>query len=282
MGLDPADGEERDDRVDRVLAPTRWAARIVIPVLVAAFVILYGFPQSTRALWAWTISPDMTAMAMGGGYLAGAWFFWRVATSSAWHEVGHGVLAVSFFASLLLVATLLHWDRFNHDHVSFWAWLALYVITPPLLPTLWWLNRRHDPRGPSPGERLLPRGLRAGLVAVGAFQGFVAVQLAVYPATANRWWPWQLTPLTSRTLAAFIAFPAVMFTCAAIDRRWSSFRIPFEVMTIGVVLYAVAALRAIGDFRSGVRLAAFFVGLAGAMAALVGTSFAMRKPTRAQ
>jgi len=41
-----------------------------------------------------------------------------------------GFLGTTVFTTLLLLATLLHWDRFNHDHVSFWAWLALYVATP--------------------------------------------------------------------------------------------------------------------------------------------------------
>jgi hypothetical protein len=57
-------------RDDRLLAPTRWTARAVIPVLLAAFVILYGFPGDTMRLWSWMICPEMNALLMGGGYLA--------------------------------------------------------------------------------------------------------------------------------------------------------------------------------------------------------------------
>lgn len=147
---------------DRLLAPTRWTATAIVPVLLAAFTILYLFPGRTEALWAWTIRPTMTAMNMGAGYLAGAWFFARVVRvvrAGSWHRVGVGFLGTTVFTALLLLATLLHWDRFNHDHVSFWAWLALYLATPVLLPWLWVRNRRTDPGVPEPGD-LVPRWLR--------------------------------------------------------------------------------------------------------------------------
>jgi hypothetical protein len=60
---------------DRVLKPTRVISVVIIPVLTAAFVILYLFPTRTGQLWAWETRPTMTAMVMGGGYLSGAYFF---------------------------------------------------------------------------------------------------------------------------------------------------------------------------------------------------------------
>ncbi|MDQ4133324.1 MAG: hypothetical protein M3179_09000 [Actinomycetota bacterium] len=148
------------ERDERTLATTRWVSICIIPVLVAAFVILYGFPGRTETLWAWTIQPDLTAMFMGGGYLAGAWLFARVATAHEGHQANAALVAVSVFTLLLELATILHWDRFNHDHVSFWAWLALYTVTPVLLPVLWFNNRRTDPVRPRAGEVLVPTGLR--------------------------------------------------------------------------------------------------------------------------
>lgn len=267
--MEPAHASSAPLGDDRVLAPTRWAARIIVPVLVAAFVILYGFPDRTADLWAWTIAAPMTAMAMGGGYLAGAWFFLRVDRTRCWHAVGHGVLATSFFATLLLGATLLHWDVFAHGHVSFWAWLILYLLTPALLPLLWAVNRRTDP-GPAPGVALMPRVIRVAMVALGLVQAATAVQLFFVPDAAAAWWPWELTPLTARTMSAFVAFPAVMFLCAAIDGRWSSFRVPLEVAAIGVATFLVAAVRAGEEFRGpGVRQT-FVAATAAGLAVTVG------------
>ena len=50
------------DGSDRVLPVTRWVAAIIVPFLVAAFIILYLFPDHTLALFAWGIQPRMSAM----------------------------------------------------------------------------------------------------------------------------------------------------------------------------------------------------------------------------
>ena len=52
---------------DRLLAPTLWTARLIVPVLVAAWAILYLFPGDTERLWAWPVRPPLTAMVMGAG-----------------------------------------------------------------------------------------------------------------------------------------------------------------------------------------------------------------------
>ena len=107
-------------RDDRVLATTRWVSVAVVPVLTAAFVILYLFPGSTMRLGGWMVCPHMPALVLGGGYLSGAYFFTRAARSRAWHEIGVGFVATTVFSTMLLAVTALHWDVFNHDHVSFW------------------------------------------------------------------------------------------------------------------------------------------------------------------
>ena len=67
------------ERDDRVLPATRALAVVLVPILLTAFVILYGFPADTGRLFAWTIRPDLTPMVLASAYLGGAWFFVRVA-----------------------------------------------------------------------------------------------------------------------------------------------------------------------------------------------------------
>lgn len=254
-------------RDDRLLAPTRWTATAVIPVLVAAFVILYLFPGNTKQLWGWTIHPEMSALIMGGGYLSGAYFFTRTARSRAWHEVAAGFLATTVFSSLLLVTTVVHWSRFNHDHVSFFAWILLYGTTPFLLPILWVKNNRTDPGTPSARDTRIPRPLRLVVGAGGVGQLAVAGILFVSPSLAARAWPWALTPATSRSLAAFVAFPGVIWVWFLVDDRWSSVRIGQQTATIGLALIAIAALRRTGEFRGqGWNSEIFAVAMAAALA----------------
>lgn len=213
----------------------------------------------------------MTPMVMGGGYLSGAYFFARVAGTRRWHRVWMGFVATTVFTTLLLAATLLHWDRFNHGHVSFWAWLGLYVVTPPLLPLLWARNRRTDPRVPEPDDRRVARGLRLVLAGGGTLLAVAALVMFVRPPVVMPRWPWTLTPLTTRTLGAFIAFPAVICMCALVEERWSSLRIPLETVTLGLVLVGLAALRARADMTGPAVSVMLFAGsLVVTIAGLVG------------
>jgi len=272
MDPGPATDGHRDDRV---LAPTRWVSIGIVPVLCAAFVILYFFPDKTKQLWAWTIHPTMTTMMMGGGYLAGAWFFARAATSGEGHRVLKGLLGTTVFTSLLLGATLLHWDTFNHTHVSFWAWLLLYVATPPLLPWLWFNNRKTDPGTPASGDVAVPDAVRVVVTAIGAGQLVFAVVMFVAPSLVIPHWPWLIRPLTARVIAAFIAFPAVTWVLFATDRRWSSFEIPMETATIGLVLVLVATVRASEEFDGAAP--AYSALLLATIAALIGLQVVMRR-----
>jgi hypothetical protein len=267
---------------DRVLRVTRVVAIAIIPVLTAAFVILYLFPTRTEALWAWTLSPTMTAMLMGGGYMAGAYLFLRVSTTRQFHRVGWLFPAITVFTTLLLLATVIHWDRFNHHHVSFWAWLLLYIITPPLLPWLWIRNRRFDPGVPEPGERLVPAPLGKVMVAVGLGQLAFALILFVRPSAIAPHWPWMLSPLSARVVSAFAAFPAVGYICFAFDRRWSSLRHVLEVATLGIVFIGIAAIGAADEF-DGPRgiVQAWRIGLVVALVLLIAVQVAMARPADA-
>ena len=224
----------------------------------------------------------MTAMTMGAGYLAGAWFFARVVRAGSWHRVGVGFLGTTVFTALLLLATLLHWDRFNHDHVSFWAWLGLYLATPVLLPWLWVRNRRTDPGVAEPGD-LVPRWLRITGGTAGGLQLAFAAYMFASPATVSRHWPWTLTPLTARTLSAFVAFPAVTWLCLLFERRWSCFRIPLQTATVGLALVAVGAVRAADEF-DGPRLGVWlYVGaLGGSLAWLIALQLVYRRAPAAR
>ena len=135
-------------RDDRVLPYTRLLSLLIIPFLLTAFVVLYFFPADTKRLFAWTINPTMTPMMLASAYLGGAYFFIRVLREPRWNVVKTGFVSVALFASLLGVATILHWDKFNHQHVAFWLWTGLY-FTAPFLVTGAWLATRCDGSSPA-------------------------------------------------------------------------------------------------------------------------------------
>ena len=105
-------------RSDRILPDTRWVSAIIVPFLVVAFAILYLFADHTQELFAWDIQPRMSAMMLGAAYIGGAYFFVRAATTARWHWVQVGFLPVTNFATLMGLATILHWDGHSWTSVQ--------------------------------------------------------------------------------------------------------------------------------------------------------------------
>ena len=273
-------GNRRDDRV---LTATRVLGAVIVPFLVVAFLGLYLFPADTGRWFAWEVRPAMTPLLMASGYLAGAYFFVRVALARRWHRVHLGFVPVTAFTIFLAIATLSHLDRFDHSHVAFWVWTGLYVTTPVLVPLTWLRNRRTDPGTLEPDSDLALSGtVRAVLLAVAAAQSAVALVLLLSPATMIAIWPWRLTPLTAQVVAGWFALPGVVALMMALDRRWSAIRITLHSQAIGLALILIGAARAWSDLDAANPLTYAFVGglgllLVGLMALDVSCERALRR-----
>jgi hypothetical protein len=75
----------------------------------------------------------------------------------------------------------------------------------------------------------------------------IAAWLFLFPSNAIGVWPWTLTPLTARTVAAFVALPGVAWVAIAADRRWSATEAVVETLALGLVLLLIAVARAWGS-----------------------------------
>jgi len=239
----PPAAPERDDAV---LPATRVLSAFIVPFLVVAFVVLYGYPSSTGRLFAWKIKPPMTPMTLGAVYIGGAYFFVQAFRAKQWHTVKAGFVAVGTFATLLGGATIVHWDRFNHDHVAFWLWAGLYFTTPFLVWGVWLANRRRE-APPGPDDLLLPSAARRVMGATAGLAVVVAVFLYLAPQRAIDTWPWMLTPLTSRVMGAIFML-GLAGLGAVTDGRWSAVRLMLQVQVFMLTLILVAAARAHADF----------------------------------
>lgn len=249
---------------------------MIAPVLVVAWVVLYPVPTATDRWFAWEINPTMTPMVLGSAYLGGAYFFVRVLMARAWHIVHIGFAPVTAFASCLGVATILHWEKFNHDHVAFWLWAGLYFTTPFLVPTVWIVNRRRDP-GPEAVVDRLSFAARSALAAVGLGAAATGLFLFLAPTRAIDIWPWTLTPLTARVMGAVLLL-GIAGIVVALDGRWTATALVLDVARIMVVLILIAGIRARDEFHGDRPLTWLFV--VGLVAVLVGaTVLAARAPT---
>lgn len=247
-------------RDDRVLNTTRALAIVIVPFLLIASGILFLWTSETGRLFAWRIDEPMSALMLGTAYLAGAWFFARAALARRWHHVTVGFLPVTSFATFMLVATILHLDRYNQGHVSFMAWVALYVATPALVLVAWLRNRRTDPGAPEARDLRFPCPVRTVIATGGGFYVAVALLLLASPDLMADIWPWRLTPLTSRVVGGMMMLLGTFGLTIAADGRWSAARIPLQSLFVALCAGLVGAIRAWDTFDQGRPFTWVFVG----------------------
>ena len=183
--------------------------------------------------------------------------------------------AVALFATLLGIATVLHWDKFSHGHIAFWVWTALYFAAPFLVFGAWLTNRRYEAQADA-GEQLLGNASRTVITVTGLLALITGATMFVTPSTIIPIWPWQLTPLTCRVVGAIFCLGCALVVVLP-DPRWSTLRLMLQVELIMITLILVAAVRARSEFFIDRPLT--WILLAGFLAMLAGSAyltFAMR------
>ena len=253
----PTQPQHKDDRV---FLTTRVLAAIIVPILTIAFGMLYLLPSRSGELFAWPIRPTMTAMMLGAAYLGGAYFFIRVIQAQQWHTVALGLLPVSAFAGYLGIATIIHWDKFTPGHISFILWAILYFTLPFVLAYVWFENRRTDPFEPDLHFPQLPMAMRIFFGSVGLLLMVVSLLLLLVPETMIPTWPWSLSPLTARVMAAMFVLPGLVGVKIALDARWSAARIILQAQIGSILLILLAILIARSDFNWSRPVAWTFAG----------------------
>lgn len=267
---------------DQIRPFTRALAAIVVPVLIAAFGMLYFFPHNSDALFAWPVGPTMTAMMLGATYLGGAYFFLWVLFGSRWQEVKLGFLPVSAFAAILGISTLLHWDRFTAGHISFILWALLYFTLPFLLPLAWYRNQSSVTDGERRDELRLSRPVRALFAALGVVLTAASMLLLMTPELMIPIWPWALTPLTARVVAAMFVLPGLVGLGLALDGRWRTARHIMPAQALATALILLAVVRAAGEVDWSSLGAWLFVGSLGFVLALAAVVMVRASPATAE
>jgi len=265
-----------------ILPGMRWLLILFSVLTLLAFVALFLGAGQTDRYFAWTINPPVTAAFLGAAYAGGCALVVLGLRRRTWADLRIPLVAILIFTLVTLAASLLHLDRFHLDKTGFplfaaWFWLAIYVFVP--LAMLILLIRqvrqiRHDL--PEPDRQLpIPRGLAAVLGVQGAlFLGVGAVLFAV-PETQAVLWPWPLTPLTARAVAAWLLAFGLAGLLAI--REGDLLRLPISASAYGLLaaLEIVVLVRYAGVVRW--TAAATWVYLALMITIMVSAAYALRR-----
>lgn len=243
----------------RVLGPTRVGVWILFVLAGANGIWLYLVPRSADR-YAWPIAPPVNAAFIGAGFLAGT-----LATGLAlfatrrWRSFSLLPPALWVLATTLLAATLIHHDRFKWHYPPTYVWLIVYAGVPLALPVLVMLQRRSAEPEPPPDPRL--RALRAISAVVGLVLLVGAAALFAAPVDLGKHWPWPLTPLLGRAVAAWYAlFGTMLVTCAAGLRRPAEAGIGYATLTTwSLLLLALPLLHDVSS--SGADFAIWLGGM---------------------
>jgi len=236
---------------DMILPLTRWVAVIVVPFLWLAFLILYFFPDSSGERFAWAIKPYMTALYMGAGYLGGSWLFINAIFGKRWHRIQGGFLPITTLTWFMMFATFLFWDRFVHENLGFILWLILYVVTPFLVPAIWFYNRRTDSKEPEENDVIISPTVLIILKLIATGTLIFVVVGVVNPNFIIQVWPWKLSPLTAFVICGWIALLDVGAFIMSNESRWSGWKVPLESIAIWHILVLIGAVMNISDFTNG-------------------------------
>jgi hypothetical protein len=256
-----------------VLAGMRALLVAFTGLTVLGFVALDVYADRTRDLFAWTITPPVTAAFLGSGYAAGTLLVALTLRTRAWTNARVAVLTVFVFTALTLVATLLHLDKFHFGAAGLvprfaaWFWLGVYVVVPLALAGLLVAQRRA--LGEDPPPRLpMPLAPALALAAQGTLMLAVGVALFVAPATARVLWPWPLTPLTARAVASWLIAFGVAAALAIWEQDLGRLELPAAAYTTVGTLQLITVARFAGELRWSSPAAALYVV---ALASIVAT-----------
>jgi hypothetical protein len=120
-----------EDEPRRLTTTMRVVLVIFLALAGLAFILLYLRSGHTAREFAWTIKPEITAAFLGAGYGAGCVLVAASLRRRPWAEVRVGIAIVLVFSTMILVATLLHLERFHFGAASGGiARLAAWVSWP--------------------------------------------------------------------------------------------------------------------------------------------------------
>jgi hypothetical protein len=254
-----------------------WRLTFLISAGLAAIagLMLFAGPGETDRFFSWTIEPPATAAFLGAAYWAVVLLFAGAAGATTWSAARVAAWSEATAAVLLLLATLLHLDKF-HDDLYGYFWIGAYCMAAPALLVLVWTSERLAPQKPAGGPEL-PPALRALLAAHAvAFLAFGAA-LIVGPVDNASIWPWELTPLTARAIAAFLLGFAVAAALAVRESTLPALAVAARAYCALGALELLAAAVHSDDFHSGAGLAAFSLFFASVLAAGAWGLFATRQ-----
>jgi len=173
----------------------------ILGVIVPFGLLLYFLPGQTNFYWAWVIAEPRSARLIGAAYFGAVFYYLLILRENDWVQTENGLGGLITFSSILLVATMIHWDTFRPYHPITLVWLSFYYGGPFLVPIFYRQQTARLGAVPVEGTLIAP-GARAWLIGRGFFYLGLALLGLVFASTLSAAWPWPIQPLDLRVFMA--------------------------------------------------------------------------------
>ena len=161
-------------------------------------------PADTRTNFAWPIQPVVMAAVLGGFYITSAPLFLLPLFAKRWEMIRVMILPAALFSTIQLAATFLHWDKFSVGTTPFYVWFASYLLPPPIFVSAYVWHQRKAVSRPAASDNPIPLWLNRLLIICGGILTAGAILIFFFPTLLIPIFPWQLTPLTGRSLSGWL------------------------------------------------------------------------------
>lgn len=208
-------------------------------ILAATFVVWLIFFPSSGENFAWPVSPEVTAMFIGAGFIVRTYigyFLWR---EKYWYHLRWQRWGNYAFLIIIFLATFWHIGEMNWESniVVAHIWVVAYIVEPLILPLL-------EPRGETAKEPYpvgeLKGPLMQGLKLTAAFGLVVSVTVGglmfINPEFMDTRWPWPLDPFNARIMAAFFALTALWCVSVYLAEDWAE----ANKLVLGLIIFAIS------------------------------------------
>ncbi len=161
-------------------------------------------PADTKTNFAWPIQPVVMAGVLGAFYASSALLFLLPLFAKRWEMIRVMILPTAVFATVQLIATFLHWDKFSIGTTPFIIWFASYLLPPVIFVSAYvW----HQDRAKSQNlqtDQPIPVWIRWMFLICGSLLTVSTIIIFIFPSLLIPIFPWKLTPLTARSLCGWL------------------------------------------------------------------------------
>lgn len=218
-------------------------------------------PQDSATNFAWPIQPVVMAAVLGAFYMSSALLFVVPFFARRWEMIRVMILPTAIFSTVQLIATFLHWEKFSVGITPFYVWFASYLLPPPIFLTAYlWHQRRAAPPTPE-ADSPLPAWMRTLFWITGIGLILVAASAFILPSLLIQNFPWQLTPLTTRSLCGWIMILGVVLISMVRenDKARVRFATPLLILILPTLLLQMSRFADQVDWANPVLWASFAV-----------------------